>query len=129
MLVTVLPAQAAPRIASRRMLCPLHKPIDLGERLGPSPAAAEPLAGRRWEPGEGGCAEQWVSSFISPAARGEQPPLSLPVCAREGEGARRTLRCVCPVELLAGSPVAEEPPEHRQPPALCAGLRLAVFAG
>lgn len=95
MLVTVFPAQAAPRRASRRMLCPLHKPIDPGERLGPSPAAAEPLGGRRWEPGEGGCAEQCVSSFISPAARGEQPPLSPRVC----QGGRR-----CPEEHLSCLP-------------------------
>lgn len=113
----MLPAHAAPLGASGRGCSALSTNASLwGSALEPSPAAAEPIGGRRWEPGEGGCAGQCVNSFISPAARGERPLLSLPVCASEGEGARGRSRC--------------RSPEHRQPPALCAGLRrLALFAG
>lgn len=67
-----------------------------------------------------------MNSLISPAARGEQPPLSLPVCARAAEGALGT---VC---LPAGGarrvPHGRGAPPSIASPALCAGLRLALFA-
>lgn len=53
-----------------------------------------------------------MNSFISPAARGEQPPLSLPcVPGREKVPGGP---CACPVEVPAAFPWPRGPPEHRQ---------------
>lgn len=68
-----------------------------------------------------------MNSSISPAARGEQPPLSLAVCARAGEGARGTV-CL-PAGGAGRVPHGRRAPPSIASPALCAGLRLAVFAG
>lgn len=80
-----------------------------------SPAAVEPIGGRRWEmKGGGGCVEQRVDSFIFPGYKREASLSSpLPMCELEGEGAGGL--CTCPTEGLAGSSTATGGPPGALP--------------
>lgn len=125
----MLPARAAPHRASRRMLCPRHKPIDLGKRPGPLPSCGG--APRREKVGAGGgwlCGAVREQLYFPSCERGAAPALPPRVCpaGRRCPGGRVPARRRC----WQDPPRPRGPPEHRQPPALCAGLRqLALFAG
>lgn len=127
--VTALLARAAPGRAGGRMLC-------LSPRSASREAPRTPLR-QRWSPleGEGGRPQGVAvrssggAALFSLAVRARA---RFPLPSRGANGRENVLAgglCACLAEGLAGPPRGHGPPAvHRQPPALCAGLRrLALF--